>query len=535
LWQDILALMLMETADVGELLFENFAGVRIDGSNATIIGTRPGEFKADRNDIPRVWMDHGVWPFLTTQLYINRTGDLAFLLREQTYFKDHLIFRSQSIDEKWQPEQGTQLRTCAGEPYRGTLLEHILIQHLTPFFNVGDHNNMRLEGGDWNDGLDMASERGESVAFTALYASSLSQLSALVPLLASVGVTHVALAAEMMSLLDTLTEPADYACAQAKRERLADYFDRSRHTISGEQTLVPLDDLSQDLATKAAWLYDHIRNREWLQNQEGYAWFNGYYDNDGRRVEGDHSNRVRMTLTGQVFTLLGGIATDEQAREIVRAADRYLFDAQVGGYRLNTDFGEVLLNLGRCFGFAFGHKENGAMFSHMAVMYANALYQRGLVAQGYRVLEGIFRHSQDFPVSRMYPGIPEYIDPRGRGMYTYLTGSASWFLLTVVTQVFGVRGMLGDLVIEPKLVRGQFDEAGEAKVTTLFAGRKLDIIYRNPSYLDYGSYRIKQINVNGEPVPFEGHADLARLSREVITGLAAQQTHRIDVDLIQSG
>ena len=54
----------------------------------------------------------------------------------------------------------------------------------------------------------------------------------------------------------------------------------------------------------------------------------------------------------------------------------------MGGYRLNTDFGGVQLNLGRCFGFAFGHKENGAMFSHMAVMYANALYQRGLVREG---------------------------------------------------------------------------------------------------------------------------------------------------------
>ena len=33
--------------------------------------------------------------------------------------------------------------------------------------------------------------------------------------------------------------------------------------------------------------------------------------------------------------------------------------------------------MGRMFGFAYGEKENGAVFSHMAVMYANALYQRG--------------------------------------------------------------------------------------------------------------------------------------------------------------
>ena len=112
LWQDILALLITEAGDVSELLLGNFAGVRVDGSNATIIGARPGEFKADRNNIPRVWMDHGAWPLLTTQLYLDQTGDLAFLLREQTYFKDALTHRTQQRDDAWQPEQGTLQRTA---------------------------------------------------------------------------------------------------------------------------------------------------------------------------------------------------------------------------------------------------------------------------------------------------------------------------------------------------------------------------------------------------------------------------------------
>ncbi|MFR8331610.1 MAG: hypothetical protein ACLU9S_03880 [Oscillospiraceae bacterium] len=31
----------------------------------------------------------------------------------------------------------------------------------------------------------------------------------------------------------------------------------------------------------------------------------------------------------------------------------------------------------------------------------------------------------------------------GRGMYHYLTGAASWFMLTMITEVFGVRGEAG--------------------------------------------------------------------------------------------
>jgi cellobiose phosphorylase len=534
LWQDILALMMMETGEVGELLYGNFAGVRLDGSNATIIGSQPGEFKADRNDIPRVWMDHGAWPFLTTRLYIDQSGDLAFLLREQTYFKDHLIERVQGIDQEWQPEQGTQLLTSAGEPYRGTILEHLLIQHLTAFFNVGEHNNIRLEGADWNDGMDMAPERGESVAFTALYASNLRQLSELVLLLARLGVEQVALACEVMPLLDRLGHPLDYDSVPAKQGLLAAYFESCRRTVSGAKTRVSLAALSKDLAAKADWLCEHLRTGEWIENQAGYGWFNGYYDNDGERVEGDHPNGVRMTLTGQVFALMGGVATDQQAREIARAADRYLFDPQVGGYRLNTNFGEVLLNLGRCFGYAFGHKENGAMFSHMAVMYANALYRRGLVREGHRVLERIYRHSQDYAVSRMYPGLPEYISARGRGMYPYLTGSASWYLLTLLTEVFGVKGLLGDLALSPKLLRSQFDDAGEAEVVTLFAGRKLKVVYHNPSHLDFGAYDIHAIKLDVRSVPFERHDGTALLPRKVIVGLDEGKTHRVDVSLGQA-
>ena len=136
------------------------------------------------------------------------------------------------------------------------------------------------------------------------------------------------------------------------------------------------------------------------------------------------------------------------------------------------------------------------MFSHMAVMYANALYQRGMVAEGYKVLDGIYRHCQDFQTSRIYPGIPEYIDPNGRGMYTWLTGSASWYLLTLVTEVFGVRGLKGELILKPKLTHDQFDQNGIASLTTFFAGKLIQVSYKNPTRLTFGDYRVRSIFIN---------------------------------------
>ncbi len=536
LWQDSLAMLLIEPQDVSSLLFDYFAGIRIDGSNATIIGSRPGEFIADRNNIARIWMDHGAWPYLTTRLYLDQSGDLDFLLRQQSYFKDRHTHRCSQLDPLWQPDHAPRLYTTAGEVYYGSILEHILVQHLTAFFNVGAHNNIRLENADWNDGLDMASEQGESVAFTALYASNLKELANLVTILESRGHSEVTLARELLHLLDTVPNHSslskvDYSSPAARQERLQAYFESTRHSIAGEQLHVSTSSLAADLNAKADYLINHLRKNEWIESPTGHAWFNGYYDNHGRRVEGDFAGQVRMTLTGQVFTLMGGIANQSQAEQIVRSVEHFLYDESVGGTRLNTDFGSVRTDLGRCFGFAYGHKENGAMFTHMTVMYACALYRRGFIHEGWKILDGIYQHCQDFMKSRMYPGLPEYITPRGRGVYPYLTGSAAWYLFTLLTQSFGVQGNLGDLTLAPALVKAQFDTHGQASAEINFAGRRLQVTYHNPLFLDFGAYKIASVYLNGHQLPVKPNStDQGRitLQRDLI---AAQDTDMIRLEV----
>lgn len=490
LWQDALALLLTEPEEVAGLLHDSFAGVRLDGSNATIIGSKPGEFKADRNNIPRVWMDHGAWPLLTVQQYIDLSGDLDFLLRGQTYFADHLSHRTKKTNLNWKPGSDTRLKTITGKVVQGSLLEHMLVQHLAVFYNVGDHNLIRLEGADWNDALDMAADKGESVAFSALYAANLSTLAQLCLALQAKGVNEVELAEELMALFNI--PAADYESIEAKHRHLEAYFTTVEGELSGRKVLVKCSDLAWDLQGKSDWLAGHIRKHEWVTSKEGYAWFNGYYDNQGECVEGDKPNGVRMTLTGQVFTLMSGIANDDQVEKIVQAADHYLYEEAVGGYKLNTYFGEGVEHLGRAFGFAFGHKENGAMFSHMAVMFGNALYKRGKVEEGWKVLDGMYRQSQSFNKSHMYPGLPEYFNSHGRGMYPFLTGSASWYLLTLLTEVFGVKGRLGDLVLAPRFSAGQTDNAS---VSIRFAGKALEIEYLRSKN---GKSLIKKVEVNGK-------------------------------------
>ncbi|MEK4235750.1 GH36-type glycosyl hydrolase domain-containing protein [Paenibacillus sp. FSL H7-0714] len=531
LWQDCLALLIMEPAEVRSLLFNNYAGVRIDGSNATIIGQQPGEFIADRNNIPRVWMDHGAWPFLTTMLYLDQSGDLDFLLQEQTYFRDTFMSRCKERDTSWNTSVGSDLRTVSGEIYKGTILEHILLQNLVPFFNVGEHNNILLEGADWNDGLDMGADRGESVAFTSFYASNLLDISRVLRNLKnSKGQETVELAEEMQLLLDTLNESVDYGSVSGKHERLDRYYATAPNKVSGVRVSLDIDKVADDLEQKAEWLFNHLRSNEWVQSENGDGWFNGYYNNDGEQVEGEFSEGVRMTLTGQVFPLMGHAAAPEQIPHIIAAVDRNLFDDKIG-YRLNSRFGGIQQNLGRAFGFAFGHKENGAMFSHMTIMYGNALYKRGYVKEGHKVLESLYSLSTDFEKARIYPGIPEYINEQGRGMYTYLTGSASWLLLTMVTEVFGVKGKLGDLLLEPKLVKEQFDSEGKASIKTIFADREFEVVYKATGSFNYGEYQIHSVTLNGSEVTLQRGSGSAIIPREELLALQTEKLHVIEVTL----
>ncbi len=526
LWQDQLALLMMNPTQVGEMLLNNYCGVRMDGSNATIIGSKPGEFVADRNNIVRVWMDHGLWPYMTTELYVHQTGDYKLLFKPAVYFKDKQAGRGTLTDKAFDEKQGTKQLTPDGKVYEGTVLEHILVQNLTAFYEVGEHNHMRLRGADWNDALDMAPDRGESVAFTAAYAGNLEDLSVLLNYLAdNKDVSEITLLKEIMPLLSD--KRALYDDIDAKTKLLKEYMESVEHFVSGEQVSVSTKDLAKGLHNKAKWLKDHLRKTEWLEE----GWFNSYYDNNAGRVEGTKEDgSIRMMLTGQVFSIMGGTATDSQIRSITSNADKYLYDKKRGGYALNTNFRELKTDLGRMFGFGYGQKENGAVFSHMTTMYGNALYKRGFASKGYKALDTLYRQAANMKKSDIYPGIPEYFDDKGRGMYHYLTGAASWYLLTALTQMFGIKGEYGDLVLEPKLMANQFDENGLASASSLFAGRMCKVEYRNLSGKDYGHYSVAECFLDNKPC---GEITNGRvlILRSVIESLDTSKLHTISVVL----
>jgi len=466
LWQDLISLIIVGDPSVPELLFSNFQGVRIDGSNATIIGDNHGEFKADRNQIIRVWSDHGAWPLVTVSMYVDETGDLSFLLRKQKYFFDqftHYTHRTRS-------RESLASVLVSGKDYTGTIIEHLLLQTLVGFHNRGKNGYCRLEDADWNDGLDMAKNLGETVAFTNMYANNLRILSELVRALPD---ERFSLLQEIISLLEP---DAD----------LENFFDQVSDTtfMKAEIKRDVLANRLQSLAEeRIAFIQtDAFRDQRFL----------GYFDNDGKPAEA----ATDLSLTAQAMALLNGIATIEQAKAIALTTREKLYEPMIGGYRLNTDYKRIMMNLGRAFGFAYGHKENGAVFAHMVMMYAYGLYQYGLVREGHEALKTMLDRAEAED-SDTWLGIPEYFNDRGKGKYLYLTGSASWLIKLLRTEIFGIRFHQAVMTLVPKLLREDFID-GKASITTILFGRLTKITYHNPKQLDFGYYRIKEIMVSGK-------------------------------------
>lgn len=496
LWQDYLTLLLQNPMRVRSVFVHNMKGVRLDGSNATIILDGEGNFQADRNKISRVWMDHGVWPLFTLLLYMNQTGDISILDEEVSYWKDAQIERAKRIDTNWKKEDGNSQKTKDGECYTGTILEHLLLENLICSLNIGEHGNIKLEDGDWNDQLDMAPDKGETIPFTAFYGKNICDIADLLEIqIEKEDRKTISVFEEMEILLEGLKEKEP----QKEVEVLKKYYEHIRFGISGKKKKIPVLELKDMLRWKGKQLLQQVRENEWIELSSKEGFFNGYYNNDGNAVDGILGDgKLRFGLTAQTFSIMSGAATDEQVQKTIHAVNNYLPDKNTGGIRLTLPLGDNTWNFGRGFALIYGEKENGGMFSHMTTMYAYALYSRGYAREGYQIIKSIYELSTNTQIAQIYPGVPEYISSRGRGMYSYVTGAGSWTIFLMLTQVYGIRGQLGDLLIEPKLVKEQYDSGEVLTVDTLFAEKEVCVSFYNRKHLDYGEYQLGELSINGE-------------------------------------
>ncbi len=98
-----------------------------------------------------------------------------------------------------------------------------------------------------------------------------------------------------------------------------------------------------------------------------------------------------------------------------------------------------------------------------------------------------------------------------------------------MTQVFGIRGWCGDLLIAPQLMPSKYDAKGRAEMEMNFAGSRTRIVILNPRRLKPGLADIVAVRSSHGELPFKR---LAQGEIVIDRGeMAKNKISRIEVEL----
>ena len=187
-----------------------------------------------------------------------------------------------------------------------------------------------------------------------------------------------------------------------------------------------------------------------LQNADAHAWdgawyLRAWYDN-GKPLGSRESLGCQIDNISQSWSVLAG-AQRSRAEQAMDSAWNTLYDESLGVMRLLDppfDGGE---NPGYIAGYLPGVRENGGQYTHSVPWMIWALLQLGQKERAWELTKALLpiNHAatrQDADRYRVEPyvmaaDITMNPDQKGRGGWTWYTGSASWLYVIVLEQMLG--------------------------------------------------------------------------------------------------
>ncbi len=364
----------------------------------------------------RVYNDSPLWLVLALTRYLKETGDLA-LLDEQVKF-----FESDA---------------------QAPVFEHA--RRAVDWLNArrGWHDLIRVDWGDWCDGLDRVGGEGKGI---------------------SVWLTQ--------AFHYTLLEFADLC------------------QVSGDATAaLHYRDLAAGL--RAAL--------------EEHAWDGDWYlcaiSDRGRRVGAAGDPAMEIYLNTQSWAVIGGCTTPERGASALDAVDRKLA-FRYGPLLLAPPYYEYDSDVGRISVLRPGCAENGTVYVHGAVFcfLANLMARRP--DRALEILEQIcpMMEGQDPAVTLAppYAYVNSYVGPcfpshEGRTMTSWYTSSGSWTFFSITDWLLGVRPQYDGLLIDPVLPSSW----EHASLRRAWRGAEYEITITKPKGVVGGRV---SVTVDGKPI-----------------------------------
>jgi len=236
------------------------------------------------------------------------------------------------------------------------------------------------------------------------------------------------------------------------------------------------------------------------------AWYRRILLKGGGHIGGKDVTPGSIFLEPQAWAVIAGVAEGERAITLLdsvheRLAGPYgikLLDPPYTDY--NPAWGSISIVLP-------GHKENGAIFCHAAswAVVAEALAGRGARAFDYYMRMAPSTKNRIAELHEMEPYVySQHIAQApfqwaGRARNSWLTGSATWFMLGSSQYILGVRPTLDGLMIDPAVPA----DWKEFKVTRRFRGATYEITVTNPDGREKGvrSLTADGVKVAGNVIP----------------------------------
>lgn len=193
-----------------------------------------------------------------------------------------------------------------------------------------------------------------------------------------------------------------------------------------------------------------------------YAWDGAWYlrawYSDGEKLGSASSSECRIDILPQSWAVLSGVSRDRSTLAMDHAW-RMLYERDIGILKLFTPPFDGQESPGYIAGYIPGVRENGGQYSHAVPWAISALHQLGQDDKAWELARAMLpiNHAITKQLSNRYRVEPYvmaadiYSNPyqRGRGGWTWYTGSASWYQYVMLEQLFGFQKIGNTLRFRP--------------------------------------------------------------------------------------
>ncbi len=325
--------------------------------------------------------DDYLWlPFVTSK-YIETTGDSS-ILNEPVYFLEGRLLNAGEESYYDLPIRSDK---------SATLYEHCVraIEHGLHF---GEHGLPFMGSGDWNDGMDKVGNHGKGES--------------------------VWLAFFLYNLLINFIEIADLKNDKAFGERCRQ---------------------------SAAMLKVKINKNAW----DG-EWYRRAYFDDGTPLGSKKNEECKIDSIAQSWSVLSKGGADDRSHMAMQSAAKYLVRKEDGIIQLfDPPFDKSALNPGYIKGYVPGVRENGGQYTHAAIWLIMAFAALGDTEHTWEFLKMINPVNRGgergkiatYKVEPYVIAADVYAEPnnKGRGGWTWYTGSAGWMYQLIVESFIGFK------------------------------------------------------------------------------------------------